>query len=404
MDLISTLRYAAKRKKEEEAKKAKTSAKSEGSDPASEADGGPLEDDGQSGPDAANSDSRSSRGPEKVAMESIEWSEEEARVFLKGMRYVATVRETRPLSDLAEEMLDAVGQHVLHVDVAREELTGFSVVDLKSGVVDERRRMQLVQFLILVPYLDMEVDAEQVAVVDEIAQQLGLEPETLTDLHRVRDNRMGRLLFDYSRRTFAEYVGAESAWDKIRAVGRVVKQYVGDDEVAERYRALEAYPEGSLGKTLYQFYRMRNFPLPGEKKSFSDLTIPHDCCHIMGGFNTDMNGEMDVAGFEAGLFDTGFGFELLLEVILDFHLGKKFTTMGLLPVGVGHFDPERVLVGYERGVSCKVNLLDGWDFWSDAREPVTELRARYGLSNISEPILLPAPTEISRPPDHAGHT
>ena len=335
-------------------------------------------------------------------MESTQWVEEEALAFLKGMRHVATVRETRPLSDLAEEMLGAVGQHVLHVEIPFEELKGFSIEDLKFAMVDERKRVELVQFLILVPYLDMEVNAEQVAVVDEIAQQLDIEPDTLTDLHRVRDDLMGRLFFDYSRRTFGEYVGAESAWDKIRAFSKVIGQYVGNDEVAERYRALEGYPEGSLGKTLYRFYRMRNFPLPGERRSFSDLTIPHDCCHILGGFNTDMNGEMDVAGFEAGLFDTGFGFELLLEVILDFHLGKKFTTMGLLPAGIGHFDPERVLVGYERGVSCNVNLLDGWDFWEEAREPVTELRARYGLSHVSEPILLPVPAEVDLPPDHGG--
>ena len=124
-------------------------------------------------------------------MESIHWLEEEAIVFLKGMRCVATLRETRPLSDLAEEMLDAVGEHVLHVDVPLEDLKGFSIDGLKSSMVDERRRMEFVQFLILMPYLDMEIEAEQVAVVDEIAQQLDIEPETLTDLHRVRDDRMG---------------------------------------------------------------------------------------------------------------------------------------------------------------------------------------------------------------------
>ena len=52
MDLISTLRYAAKRKKEkEEAKKGKASGESEGADPASEVEGVPLEDDGGSGPE-----------------------------------------------------------------------------------------------------------------------------------------------------------------------------------------------------------------------------------------------------------------------------------------------------------------------------------------------------------------
>ena len=123
-------------------------------------------------------------------------------------------------------------------------------------------------------------------------------------------------------------------------------------------------------------------------------------CHILGGFNTDMNGELNVAGFEAGLFGNDFGFELLLEVILDFHLGKAFTTAGLLPPGTGHFDPEDVLVGYERGVACKVNVIQGWDFWEAAPRPVTELREEYGIPALPGPVLLPPPEAMETPPPH----
>ena len=51
MDLISTLRYAAKRKKEEEAKKGEGSGESETDDGASGVDQAPVEGDGRSGPD-----------------------------------------------------------------------------------------------------------------------------------------------------------------------------------------------------------------------------------------------------------------------------------------------------------------------------------------------------------------
>ena len=53
----------------------------------------------------------------------------------------------------------------------------------------------------------------------------------------------------------------------------------------------------------------------------------HDCCHILGDFNTDTQREMNVAAFQAGLFTDGFGFESLLEVMLDFHPGKSFPTI-----------------------------------------------------------------------------
>jgi hypothetical protein len=64
------------------------------------------------------------------------------------------------------------------------------------------------------------------------------------------------------------------------------------------------------------------------EKSTSGLLLDHDCCHILGGFNIDVRGEINVSASQAGLFDNGFGFESLLEVILDFHMGKAFSTVG----------------------------------------------------------------------------
>lgn len=334
-------------------------------------------------------------------MEPTSWSESEAKCFLEGMKSVATVRGTRPLDSIAEEMLEAVRGHVLHADLDLDTLQDCSPEDFERTIQDPRRRREFVQFLVLMPYLDMEVDASQVEVVDEIAGRLKIETATLTDLHRVRDDRMKRLLLDYSRRSFSQYADVDGPWQEIKVVAQVIRQFAGDQKVAKRYQSLEDYPEGSLGHTFFHFYRARNFPLPGEKKSFSELLITHDSCHILGGFNTDMNGEMNVAGFEAGVFDNGFGFELLLEVILDFHLGKTFTTAGLLPPGTGHFDPEDVLIGYERGVACNVNPIHGWDFWEVARDPVLELRERYGLPPIPGPVLMPPPASMDAAPDHA---
>ena len=333
-------------------------------------------------------------------MKPTAWTEDEARSFLAGMKSVSTVRGTRPLEALAREMLDAVRRHVLHANTDIETLPDSSPEELAAQIREPQRRQEFIQFLILIPYLPMQVDAEQVAVVDEIARALKLDPTTLTDLHRVRDDRLKRLVLDFSRREIAGLSESGTAWQQVQAIARTLHQFVGDEKVAKRYRGLENLPEGSLGHTLFQFYRARNFPLPGEKKSFSEYAVSHDCCHILGGFNTDMNGELNVAGFEAGLFDNGFGFELLLEVILDFHMGKTFTSAGLLDPGTGHFDPEDVLAGYELGVACKVNPMAGWDFWEAAGEQVGTLRARYGIAEIPGPVLLPPPGSSDAPPPH----
>ena len=115
----------------------------------------------------------------------------------------------------------------------------------------------------------------------------------------------------------------------------------------------------------------------------------HDCCHILGGFNTDTRGEMNVAAFQAGLFTDGFGFESLLEVMLDFHLGKSFsTTNSLLPPETGKFIPDEAMAGYEKGLACTMNLIQDFDFWEHADQQVTELREQFHIPPTPGPVLL----------------
>ena len=166
-------------------------------------------------------------------------------------------------------------------------------------------------------------------------------------------------------------------------------QAIGDRAVSERYQQLETYPEDSLGHTVFHWYRDRNWALPGEKKSTSEFLLNHDCCHILGGFNTDVQGEMNVAAFQAGLFDDGFGFESLLEVILDFHLGKAFSTVGdIIPPSTGAFHPNDAMEGYEKGLACNTNLIRDFNFWSEADQSVSKLREKFNIPASSGPLLI----------------
>ena len=98
---------------------------------------------------------------------------------------------------------------------------------------------------------------------------------------------------------------------------------------------------------------------------------------------------MNVAAFQAGLFDDDFGFESLLEVILDFHLGKAFSTVGdIIPPSTGAFHPNDAMAGYEKGLACNVNLIRDLNFWSKADQPVLTLRERFNIPAFSGPLLI----------------
>jgi len=317
-------------------------------------------------------------------MAEFPWNDEQARAYLAAMKAVALGNRRSELTALERQMLAATAEHVLHHEVDVDALAPITPVTLANTIRDPQRRAQAMQFLVLMPYVGVALDPAGVALVDRFAAALGVAPTTLEALHLVRDGRLKRLQIDYLRRSFASgLIPGLSFLDKLRSVVEAFHQYAGDPTVASRYYAYARYPRGTLGRVFHDFYQARGFPLPGEKGSFSELLVPHDLSHILGGFNTDMTGEIDVAGMEAGMARTPFGYELLLDVILDFHMGLAFTTGGLLVPGTGHFHPDSMLTGFERGRRMTRDLLVDWDWHADMAESVPALRARYGITGVT---------------------
>lgn len=319
----------------------------------------------------------------------LQWTDAEARLFLQAIKTVGTAGGVLPLEPITLEMMEAIQRHVLHSSVDLESLEIRHPPDYPALITDPSKREQLIQILVLIPYVDMNVDPRMVGVVDDFASFLNIVPQTLQDLHQVRDNHLRRLLLDYGRRNMGEFLGLDTPSRFVRGVITAVHQAIGDASIASRYATLSTFAEGTLGHTFFHWYRDRGWALPGEHKSTSELLVNHDCCHILGGFNTDSAGEMNVAAFQAGLFTDGFGFESLLEVILDFHLGKAFSTINsIIPPETGQFIPDAAMAGYEKGLACSVNLIQDLDFWAVADQPVVDLRVKYNIPATDAPLLL----------------
>jgi hypothetical protein len=47
---------------------------------------------------------------------------------------------------------------------------------------------------------------------------------------------------------------------------KLVADAEGDPEELARYQGLEKYPDGSLGRAFWNFYRQFNWPLPGDPR------------------------------------------------------------------------------------------------------------------------------------------
>ena len=319
-------------------------------------------------------------------MIELDWSETEAEAFLRGMLTVASLDGSAEPEAIDLEVLESTRKHILHREIDLSTLRPITGAELAKAIPEHERRLHALEFAILMPYVPGELSPERVKIVDSLADGMGVHPVDLETLHQVRDGHLNRLIFDHARKTMHDYVDGDTTSERIRGVVKLLRQHIGDDDLAERYARLQDLPEGSLGLTLYHFYRDRGFPLPGEGGGFVEFLVPHDISHILSGLNTHLEGEIGLAAFESGMCRTDFAYQILLAVMLEFHLGIRMYT----PAFHGHLDPEQMAIGFELGAQMNRDILKDWNWWEVVDQPVEALRAHFGLPEI-DGIVMKAP-------------
>jgi hypothetical protein len=106
----------------------------------------------------------------------------------------------------------------------------------------------------------------------------------------------------------------------------------------------------------------------------------HDLGHVLSGYGTDPQGEIQQAAFQAG-FARRDGFSFLLFGILQFHIGLRITPVANGYVGL--FDVPLVLDALHRGASCKVDLSEGYDVFANKDRSLNAVRAELGILPLS---------------------
>ena len=284
----------------------------------------------------------------------------------------------------------SVRDHLLqHPEIALSGLPASTPTALNRSLSQPHKARQAMQLLVLMPYLSGDLDGDAIGRVEAYAEELRLHPDSLNDLKLIGEKRLKKALFDYGRRALNAFFPG-NALQQIAASLREVHTMLGDRKQLVRYLALEHQPQGSLGRTIYNFYTDRRFHFPGEMGNLGEFAVRHDCVHILCGANTDMKGEIAVGGVEAGMARTPYGWEMLAEVIIDFHMGIAWSLPPGIAPGTMNFDPEMVSKGLAMGAEMHCDLLSDWNFWDDIETPLLELRQRFGINGVSI-IDMPAP-------------
>lgn len=254
-----------------------------------------------------------------------------------------------------------------------------------AAILDPHKRGRLVQLAVVMTLVDGEVRPEPVAAVAALAEALRVEEPAVQVLQHLVAKHALRTRVIMMRRIMKRFI--REAWQArgFGGVYRVVGGLLGaggNAATLARYQTLEFFPKGSVGHTFWQHCTRNGFKLPGESGGMPERILFHDMGHLLTGFSTKPEDEIQQAAFQAG-FVRSDGFAFLFFGIIQFHLGIKITPVA--EAEVGYFDVDKVMTALARGAACNVDLSDHWDFWSVAARPLDEVRAELGVSPPSSP-------------------
>lgn len=304
-------------------------------------------------------------------------SPEQAFWGFRAMKTVALADGELSASEL--HMMECI-QRIFGTTFSPEELVPIAPTDLARALPDPQLRRQLVQGLIVMSLIDREASSQETDLVEQYAQALEVSIPEVKDLRYLLKGEILHLRLDLARRFWLreKVIGIWNS-EGIRGIYKLVRGLLGkyeNAELAARYKALEQYPSGSLGRVYWEYCRNNGFALPGEKDGAPEPILFHDCAHVLSGYGTEPEGEVQVACFSAG-FQRRDPWLFVFFVLLQFHVGIRMTP--ITKARTGFFDPAKALIAIQRGASMNVDLNNGWDYWPVMGEQVEELRRRYNI-------------------------
>lgn len=309
-------------------------------------------------------------------MDLVVFDHEELVVVLRALRQVAAsnLTFTKEEKDFVESV--ALMHGVTAADLDIDGLPPIDPSEAARVVRDPHKRKRALQLAIVLAFVEGTPSAQTERAVEQLASAFEMPEKALAVVREISNGQMTLARFDMMRRLGKAAFRDQSFGDVVKMMLTSAGVLGENHALAERYRSLAACAPHTIGRALYDHYREHGFAFPGEKNGIPEVGIFHDAGHVLSGYGVDPAGEIQQAAFQAG-FVRNDGFVFFLFGVLQFHIGLRLT-----PIAKGEkgfFDPKRVLRAAQRGAACKVDLSDGWDFWSVKDVPLEELRARYGI-------------------------
>jgi hypothetical protein len=298
----------------------------------------------------------------------------ETDATLRAMKHVATAGGAHPLSDADRATL--AGAHTI-VFQGTGELDADALPDLAPADFADRvtapNREHAAAFVAVMTTVDGAIDAQRIGSAARYVAALGLDEPYMRDLVALAEHRLAEVRADITRRNERSFTGRDLD-EGIDEWINVYREHP-DPALHARYEALRSCPEGSLGRAFADFYDENGFEYAGVPSAANDeFTTPHDCAHVLSGYDTSLQGELLVSTFTAGMHPEDAVSAHLIPVLMSWQLGVGISDFS--GAATGNLDPRKFWVAWTRGDQLTGDTLShDWDFWAHVGEPLDDVRA-----------------------------
>lgn len=318
------------------------------------------------------------------------FSPSESLAVLRALKTVAMADGT---FELKEQTMLVASAELLGVEADPRDLPTIAAPELAAAVAGADARMVALKACLVMGIVDGQISPEEWKVLSGFRGALAIDEAQLHSFHDLAHQHRQLLMHDYRRQA-----GRASGSGGIGGPERVtlyasegwqgVMQFFPADvlaaasphhaarenaELALRYRQLGNLPDGTLGRELWRYYRERQFAFADQPGSVPEVLVHHDIVHIISGYDSSLEGELQTLAFTAGMRQED-PFSALFLVLLQFTAGLK-----ALARARALFDPDKVLRALERGRGTAVDFSQKHDYWDEMEQPIAALRERFGV-------------------------
>ena len=320
-------------------------------------------------------------------MQLLRPSPTEAKVGLRAMRQLAAARGD--VGEASRNLLMAAQRQVLHVDLDLDTLPPIGPDELAASFHDPALARQFVQGMMVVSLADGPTTEAQSRLMASYARALGIDEPGLRVLSELAHHHMVLFRLDFLRRShLADMLRGAVHRDGFIATAKSFAAFRGmreDPAVAARYQALGRLPQDTLGYAFWKHCTDNGFPFPGMPFGFPEAGVYHDFTHVLAGYSTKPEGEMQVGGFMAG-YKKHTPIFVILFVMLTFGAGVNVTPLDQ-PHSTGILAQpglaDAFFIAVERGSRVPIDLSDGWDHWAWVEKPLGQARAELNIAPLA---------------------